>query len=371
MPTAHETDNRREAAMIGRRFARISCVVAVLGSAQPALAQDYYAGKTLKIIVGLEAGGTVDTLTRMFIGHLRRHIPGHPTIVIQNMPSAAGVGATNFVYERAEPDGMSILFNSWDPLAQALGDQGMRARYENFEFLGGIGDYRVVYGRTDMIPGGIKKASDIMKADNVILGSLNYTNQSGLLPHLALNVLGVKHRMIVGFRGGAGVFLAMQRGEVQIHSTSIATFRGRSGSFIKSGEGVGFAYLVPVDQDGRYERNARITEMPAFPDLYREVHGKMPSGTTWDAFNWLTNQIGELTYIVAAPPRTNPAALEALRAGFEGVARDQDFENEMVAKQGIPYSHIGVAAGRAIFRALADVSPEVIATLKAASRAPN
>jgi hypothetical protein len=192
-----------------------------------------------------------------------------------------------------------------------------------------------------------------------------------LLPHLALNVLGVKHRMIVGFRGGAGVFLAMQRGEVQIHSTSIATFRGRSGSFIKSGEGVGFAYLVPVDRDGRYERNARITEMPAFPDLYQEVHGKMPSGATWEAFNWLTNQIGELTYIVAAPPRTNPAALAALRTGFEGVARDQDFENEMVAKQGIPYSHIGVAQGRAIFRALADVSPEVIATLKAASRAPN
>src|SRR4051812_351579 len=131
-----------------------------------------------------------------------------------------GVGATNFVYEKAEPDGMTILFNSWDPLAQALGDQGMRARYENFEFLGGIGDYRVIYGRSDMIPGGIKKAADIMKADNVILGSLNYTNQSGLLPHLALNVLGVKHRMIVGFRGGAGVFLAMQRGEVQMHSTS-------------------------------------------------------------------------------------------------------------------------------------------------------
>ena len=59
---------------------------------------------------------------------------------------------------RREPDGLTILFNSWDPLAQVLGDQGMRARYENFEFVGGVGDIRVIYGRSDMIPGGVKKA---------------------------------------------------------------------------------------------------------------------------------------------------------------------------------------------------------------------
>ena len=341
--------------------------------AAPAAAQpdDFYAGKTLKILVGVEAGGTVDTLARLFVGYLRKHIPGNPVIVIQNMPSAAGVGATTFVYEKAPADGLTILFNSWDPLAQVFGDQGMRASYENFEFVGGVGDIRVIYGRSDLVPGGIKKPADLMQADNVILGSLNYTNQSGLLPHLALNVLGVKHRIIVGFRGGAGVFLAMQRGEVNIHSTSIATFRGRSGSFIKSGEGTGFAYLVPVDGSGRYQRNKRITEMPAFPDLYREVRGRMPSGATWDAFNWLTNQIGELTYIGVAPPRTPAAPLAALRKGFEGVARDAAFEQDMLAKQGIPYSHIGAEQGRAIFRALADVSPEVITTLRAATKSPN
>ena len=353
------------------RLAIAGFALAAVALTEPVAAQDFYAGKTLRIIVGVEAGGTVDTLVRTMLGHLRRHIPGNPTIVVQNMPSAAGVGATNFVYEKAEPDGLTILFNSWDPLAQALGDQGVRARYENFEYVGGIGDYRVIYGRTDMVRGGVKKASDLMKAENVILGSLNYTNQSGLLPHLALNVLGVKHRMIVGFRGGNGVFLAMQRGEVNIHSTSIATFRGRTAGFIKSGEGAGIAYLVPVDKEGRYQRNALITEMPAFPDLFKEVHGRMPSGPTWDAFNWLTNQIGELTYIVVAPPRTPAAQVAALRQGFEGVARDPAFERELMARQGVPYSHIGTAQGQAIFRALAEVSPDVIRTLHDVTKAPN
>jgi putative tricarboxylic transport membrane protein len=360
----------REDAMQPFRLMALLALVG-LGVPGPALAQDFYAGKTLKIIVGLEAGGTVDTMARLFVSYLRRHIPGNPLVVIQNMPSAAGVGATNFVYEKAEPDGLTILFNSWDPLAQVLGDQGMRARYENFEYVGGVGDIRVIYGRTDMVPGGLKRPADIMKAENLILGSLNYTNQSGLLPHLALKVLGVKHRMIVGFRGGNGVFLAMQRGEFNIHSTSIATFRGRSGGFIKSGEGVGIAYLVPVDKEGRYARNALITEMPSFPDLFKEVHGRMPSGPTWDAFNWLTNQIGELTYIVVAPPRTPAAQVAALRQGFEGVARDPAFERELMARQGVPYSHVGTPQGQAIFRALAEVSPDVIRTLHDATKAPN
>ena len=110
--------------------------------------------------------------------------------------------------------------------------------------------------------------------------------------------------------------------------------------------------------------------MPAFPDLYRDVHGRMPSGPTWDAFNWLTNQIGELTYIAVAPPHTPAAPLAALRKGFDGVARDEAFEQEMLARQGIPYSHVGPDQGRAIFRALADVSPDVIATLRMAAKAP-
>src|SRR5262249_34332181 len=83
-----------------------------------------------------------------------------------------------------------------------------------------------------------------------------------------------------------------------------------------------------------------------------------------------TNQIGELTYIAVAPPRTPSAPVAALRKGFEGVAQDKAFADEMVAKQGIPYSHVGQEQGQAIFRALADVSPDVIRTLRDSAKAP-
>jgi tripartite-type tricarboxylate transporter receptor subunit TctC len=331
----------------------------------PAAASDFYGGKTIHILVGLQAGGTVDTLARAFSVFVRKHIPGHPNIIVQNMPGAGGANATNYLYEKAAPDGLTILFGPWDPLAQATGDPILRARYDQFAYLGGTGDIRVVYMRTDAVPSGMKKPSDIAKADNLVLGALNYTDYSGLLPHMMLNVLGIKHKMIVGYRGGSGVFLAMERGEVQVHSTSISSFRSRNAEFIKSGKGIGVAYLTPVDKDGHYQRIAAISDMPAFPDLYKEIHGKLPSGATWDALNWLTQEVGELTFAGFAPKGTPAAAVAALRKGFHDACHDPDFIKQSVAKNRIAYTCIDEARGEAVLHSLADVSPDVIKTLKA------
>ncbi len=343
----------------------IGAAALVLGgaSSQAQQAGEFYKGKTITVLVGLNAGGTVDLFARMFSQYLQKHIPGQPPIVVQNMPGAGGLQATNFLAERAKPDGQTILWGPWDPLAQALKLPNMRARYENFEFLGGTGDTRVLYSRTDVVPGGLKKPSDIAKAGLLNVGALNPTDPSGLLAHLALGVLGVKDKMIVGYRGGNDVFLAMQRGEVQFHSTSITTFRSRNADFIKSGQGMGIAYLAPVDPSGKVEINPFIKEMPSFPDLYREIHGKPPSGPLWDATNWLVNQIGEMTFVGFAPKGTPAEALAELRAAYAAAANDPEFEKQSVSMNGLPYTFVNVARGQQIFASLANVTPEVLATL--------
>jgi hypothetical protein len=347
---------------------RIGLTLTLAALPGPALAQagDYYAGKTLRVIVGLEAGGTADVFVRSFSAQLRRHIPGNPTVVVQNMTGAGGSVAANFTYERAAPDGLTIVFNTFHPLAQALGDPTMRARYDQFDYIGAIGDIRVNYMRSDAVPGGMKKPADIMKANTIVVGVISHSDFSGTLAQLSLKVLGVKYKPVVGYRGGADIFLAMQRGEVQFHNTSIGTFRSRSAAFIKSGEGLGISYLVPADASGNYERSKFITEMPAYPDLYKAIHGKLPTGTDWDAFNWLTNQVGELAFIALAPPKIPSAALADLRLGFERATNDPEFTNETVKRNGIPYTYVGVSRGQAIIRDLADVSPAVVATLRAA-----
>ena len=309
-----------------KRAFSTSAVLLAFGSA-PLVAQpaDFFAGKTLRVIIGLEPGGTSDTFVRTFSTYLRKHIPGAPLIIVQNMPGAGGIVASNFLHEKAAPDGLTILYNPWDPLAQAMSDQRLRARYEDFEYIGGIGDTRVNYVRTDSVPGGVKKPADITRSEMMVIGALSTTDISGVLARMSLDVLGVKNKVITGYRGGADVYLALQRGEVQLHNTSVTTFRSRSAAFVKSGQGIGIDYFAPLDSNGNLERNTFITEMPAFPDLYREVHGKSPDGELWAALNWLTKQIGEMTFASLAPRGVPHVALEGLRNGFEAAANDPEF----------------------------------------------
>ena len=173
---------------------------------------------------------------------------------------------------------LTIVYSSYQGLAQALGDPSLRARFENFEYLGGLSDTRVSYMRTDAVPGGLKKPNDIMKAGTLVVGAYNNDDFAGTLSRLSLDILGVKHKMVIGYRGGADIFLAMQRNEIQFHNTSIGTFRTRSAAYIKSGEGIGVYYLASVGASGEVAKNKFITEMPAFPEFYREMQGKLPSG---------------------------------------------------------------------------------------------
>jgi hypothetical protein len=342
----------------------------VLGLPAGATAQssDYYAGKTIRVLIGLEAGGSVDLFLRRFSTYLKKHIPGGPTIIVQNMPGGGTYGVINFLAERGAADGLTIVYNPYHSLGQAFRDQALRTRYDHFELLGGFGDTRVNYVRTDSVPGGVKKPADIMKAGTIIVGanSVGSTDFSGVFAQLSLSILGVRHKVTGGYRGGADIYLAMQRNEVQFHNTSVGTFRTRSGAFVKSGDGIGLSYLVPIGADGTFERNKFITEMPAYPDLYREIHGRLPSGPVWDAFNWFMNQTAELTYVGLAPRGTSPAALAALRTGFERASNDPDFVAESVSRNGIAYNNVSVAQGQAIFRSLAEVSPELLTTLRSA-----
>ena len=346
-------------------------VASFLGQGAVARAQSdaFYAGKTLVIIVGLAPGGSADNFVRMFSPYLKKHIPGHPNIVVQNMPGAGGVLAFNYIFEKARPDGMTIIYSQWDPLAQALGNQALRARYDQYEYLGGISDIRVDYMRVDAVPGGARRPADIMKAKDIVIGAYASTDVAGTLAHLSLEALGVPHKVVTGYRGGADVFLAMQRGEVNFHNTSLATYRTRSKSFITSGEGIGIAYFTPSDADGNFEKSPHVIDMPAFQELYKEVHGHLPSGPLWDAFNWAVQQFGELNFIGLAPPGTPEPALAALRKGIEDAMKDPEFVAESTARNGLPFDYVGLERGKAVFRALSEVSPQILGTLRASIEA--
>jgi tripartite-type tricarboxylate transporter receptor subunit TctC len=330
----------------------------------PAPVAEFYAGKQLNIVVGLAAGGTVDTFVRMLLPYLKKHIPGSPTVIAQNMAGAGGMLATNYIGERATPDGLTVSYGPWDPLAQALGEKTLRVRYETLRYYGGFADTRVLYARTDIVPGGMKRPADIAKAPYVAVGAQNATDLSGLLSAVALDLLGVKNKFVMGYRGGTEVFLAVQRGEVQMHNTSIGTFRTRNAEFIKSGQGIAICYLAGIDAEGKFDKSPHLPDLLALPELYREINGKLPSGVEWETMGWLSKMFSDMAYIGLAPPKMPEPALAALRKGFQAAMADPEFIALSIKSNGVPYEPVLPEHATAVFASLASVKPEVLATAK-------
>lgn len=347
-------------------FATAAAIVAGAGTlGAPSVSEaGYYDGKTITVIVGLRAGGTTDRFARSFASFWQKHTPGNPQFVVKNMPGAGALKATNFVAEKAKPDGLTVLWGPWDPAAQALGRKALRTKYEDFGFLGGTGDIRLVYGRTDIVGGGATQAIDLTKAKGIKMGASNPTGMPGLLGRMSLDVLGVPYQFVMGYRGGSGIFAAMKRNEVALGSTSITSFRTRSADFIKQGEGRGYFYLVPVAADGSYKNIKEITEMPSFPDLYKQVHGKMPSGEMWEAFNWLVGLVGRMTFAGFVPKGTPQEAIDDLRKGYAAGQADPEFVAQSVKRFGLPYQFVSAEDGQKTIAALKNASPKVLATLQ-------
>src|SRR6058998_222988 len=117
----------------------VAVAVALLASAgaEFAHAQSFYEGKTVRINVGFAAGGGYDTYARLLSRHLGRHIPGNPTLIVDNMPGAGSLIAANHLFRVAKPDGLMLAhFNGVLFLGQVLGQPGIEFDSRRFELIG-------------------------------------------------------------------------------------------------------------------------------------------------------------------------------------------------------------------------------------------
>jgi hypothetical protein len=122
---------------------RINCFAvflsgfALLCSISQAAAQEFFKGKSVTIVVGNSVGGAQDDWARFIAQYLGKHIPGNPTIVVQNMPGAGTIIAANHIYNIAKPDGLSLgLINPGIYIDQLLGAKEVRFDWPRFSWIG-------------------------------------------------------------------------------------------------------------------------------------------------------------------------------------------------------------------------------------------
>lgn len=305
--------------------------VAALAATAPAMgaSKPFYKGKRITFIGNYPAGGANSTEGRIFAQHLARHIPGKPRIIFRDMGGAGGLVATNFLAEAARPNGMTVGFFTWNPIAQVLSDPGLRINYPQFEFVAAAAPPVIAYIRKDVAPG-INGPRDFLKAKGFKFGGLRATSTHDLKGRLSLDLLigSNNYKTVTGYRGFTPIFAAIHQNEVQYHTTSIPGYRRVvEPTMEKPGlVTVLFQYETPT-ADGKFKRSANLPDLPTWLEVYQMKHGKgaMPSGMKWEALKFLNTLNSQLFRMVFLPPKSPKAARDALRQAFAAVVTDKKF----------------------------------------------
>jgi tripartite-type tricarboxylate transporter receptor subunit TctC len=190
-------------------------VAAFLTADAHAAADDFYKGKSIRIVVGFSAGGGFDTYARAIARHMSKHIPGNPGIVVENMTGAGSLIAANHIYKVAKPDGLSVgHFIGGLFLGQVLGQSGIEFDARKFEFVGAPISDHVVCAMT--------KASGITSMEQW-MASKTPVKMGGIAPgtstpdnatRILRAALGVPIQLVTGYKGTADVRLAAEGGEI-------------------------------------------------------------------------------------------------------------------------------------------------------------
>ncbi len=281
----------------------------VLPSAHADEVADFYRGKTLSIVVAHEAGTGFDVYARAFARYLGRHIPGQPTVIVQNMPGAGGLNATAWLYNIAPKDGTTIAtIVHAIMLDHQLGDK--RGKYEaaKFSYIGNM--ERSVATCVVTATSGVSSLDDLMRRETIFGG----VSRAGALSQgtLALiHLLGAKIKLVEGYKGSANLRLAMQRGEIDgMCGIPVSTLKKQWRSDMEAGA---FKVIVQLNEKPRPELGgAAMLASFARSDEDRQVFDLI--------FGALV-----LGRMYLAPPYIPPPRLAALRAAFDAAIKDPEF----------------------------------------------
>jgi tripartite-type tricarboxylate transporter receptor subunit TctC len=187
----------------------------LIGPVLPASAQSpeaFYTGKRVKMIVGAPAGGGYDLYSRLLARQIGKHIPGQPPVIVVNMPGSASVNAANYLANVAPQDGTEMLMVVQTlPMAQLTRGIGARFDLARFRWLGSMSDDANVF--IAWHTAGVKSIRDLQESEFVV-GATNQTSIGGMYPAIMNKFMGTKFKIVLGYKSGEAIDLAMERREI-------------------------------------------------------------------------------------------------------------------------------------------------------------
>lgn len=285
-----------------------ACAGILLGG--PAGAQDvagFYSGKTVRVVVGFSAGGGYDQYARLLARHIGRHIPGNPTVVVQNMPGSASLKSVQYLDAGAPADGTLITTFNPGLITQSITTPDkVPVKFLNYAWVGNISeDFRVCYTWN---ASGVRSWQDFLKKENLRFGNTGVGTSAYIDDRMLSELLGAKIHLVQGYPGSADKRLAIERGELD----------GDCGSWTS----------VPEDwlKDNKITLLVRFsrTRLSAMPATMAYAGDLLSDQKKKDILNLLT--AGALIGRPFLAPQNVPAdRVAALRAAFDATMKDPEF----------------------------------------------
>ncbi len=340
-------------------------LVATTTIASRLAAADFYAGKTLNLMINYAPGGPADAEGRVVARHLGKHIAGNPNIVIRNMPGAGGVVGANWLGTVAPADGSTLGFLTGVTSKAALADENFKADMSKYAFVAGVSGIAVAFIRTDVSPG-MKRPEDILKAKDFWVGGLTVDSDKDMRERMQLEMLGIPHKYITGYGNTADARLAFERNEIQMYAESSPTYRTAvEPGLVQTGKAIPL-WHDSMDLGGSLARSPEADgiDAPTYEEFLLKAKGELPKGILWDAFRRL-NQTGTTflrLYVMA--PGTPKEAVDAVTAGIVKLSKDPEFREETMRTMKFTPTFITGEKAEASFREKLKSDPAIVAFVR-------
>jgi len=288
----------------------------------------FYQGKNITFLINFAAGGPTDIEGRIVARHLAKHIPGNPAIVVQNMSGAGGVTGLNFLGEAAKKDALTVGYFTGPYNHHMMKSTTLRTDLMQLPFIASVGSVTVCYIRSD-VPPGIKKPTDIAKAERFRAGGLSYDSNKDLRFRLAFDILGLKYDYVTGYNSSNDARLAVQRNEIQYHDENVPGYRGVvEPQLVKTGIVTPLYYHDVIKPDGSMGKSPDYPELNSFTEIYTQIFGKAPTGIKYEALKAANMASQNLSRVALLTPNSPKEAVAALRQAFTSLSKDEEFIGE-------------------------------------------
>jgi tripartite-type tricarboxylate transporter receptor subunit TctC len=316
--------------------------------------EEFYRGKTVRIIVGFAPGGGFDVIGRLLARYLGKHIPGNPAIIVENMPGAAGGIAANHLYKAAPKDGTVLsVFAEPKIRDQLLQGEGIEFDARDFSWLGSTQvQTTICIARADT---GITNFKDLQAGKELIVGTTGPGSNLHDFPAVLKSVLGANLKLVSGYEGTNRIAVALEGGELSGMCNPWETLNATKSDWFSSNP----PYVTNLVQQGT-EKHPDLPNVPMAEEFAQSTEDKQ-------IIRAATSTLA-ISKPLAGPPGMPAERVAALRQALEATMKDPELIAEAEKAQ-VDLSYKAAEVVEATVKEILDTPPDAAERLKQALRA--